>query len=320
MRAPERQYGRRAVTLIEVLVVISIVGMLMSLLLPAVQAARESSRRTTCQNHLKQLGLAMLNHETAYRRFPSGGWGFAWAGDPDRGTGRNQPGGWIYDLLPYLERGDLARFGSGKSSSEKKNDLTLLVQMPLAMLNCPTRRPLGLVPFVPSPPPINFNLVAQVAQTDYAVNAGDYDVGGGPGPKSLADGDNPNYPWKDTSKATGICYLRSEVLAAHVKDGLSHTYLIGEKHTSYGGVDPGDDQTMYAGYDYDAYRWTKPGSRPLADSRASAPDSFGSAHPSGCNFVFCDGSVRLVRYEIDPDLHRLLGDRQDGKIIDDAGL
>lgn len=319
MRAPKR----RAVTLIEVLVVISIIGMLMSLLLPAVQAARESARRTTCQNHLKQLGVAMLNHETAYRRFPSGGWGFAWAGDPDRGTGRNQPGGWVYDLLPYLERGDLARFGSGKSSNEKKNDLTLLVQMPLEMFNCPTRRPLSLVAFVPSPPPINFNVVAQVAQTDYAVNAGDYDVGGGPGPNSLADGDDPNYQWKDTSKATGICYLRSEVTPAHVKDGLSHTYLIGEKYTMTGGFDPfdpGDDQTMYAGYDYDSYRWTKPGSSPLYDGRASAPDSFGSAHPSGLNFLFCDGSVRLVRYEIDATLHQRLGNRADGKIIDDAGL
>lgn len=76
MRASER----RAVTLIEVLVVISIVGMLMSLLLPAVQAARESARLITCENHLKQLGVAVLNHETAYRHFPSGGWGFAWAG------------------------------------------------------------------------------------------------------------------------------------------------------------------------------------------------------------------------------------------------
>jgi prepilin-type N-terminal cleavage/methylation domain-containing protein len=316
MRAPRRC----AVTLIEVLVVISIIGMLMSLLLPAVQSAREAGRRTTCQNHLHQLGVAMLNHETAYRRFPSGGWGFAWAGDPDRGTGRNQPGGWVYDLLPYLERGDLARLGSGQPFNQKKDDLTLLVQMPLAMFNCPTRRPLTLVPFAPSPPPINFHLVAQGAQTDYAVNAGDYDFGGGPGPNSLADGDDPSYSWKDTSKATGICYLRSEITPGHVKDGLSHTYLIGEKYTNHGGTDPGDDQTMYAGYDYDAYRWTKPGSRPLCDARASAPDTFGSAHPTGCSFIFCDGSVRLVRYEIDATLHQRLGNRADGKIIDDAGL
>jgi prepilin-type N-terminal cleavage/methylation domain-containing protein len=82
---------RRAVTLMELLVVISIIGMLMALLLPAVQASRESARRTVCQNNLKEIGLANLNHESALARFPTGGWGFAWMGDPDRGTGKSQP-------------------------------------------------------------------------------------------------------------------------------------------------------------------------------------------------------------------------------------
>ena len=309
--------ARRAVTLMEMLVVISIIGMLMALLLPAVQASRESARRVTCQDHLKQLGLAMLNHQSAKGYFPSGGWGFAWAGDPDRGTGRNQPGGWVYGLLPYIERSDLARIGSGKPFAQKKNDITTVVQIPVALFNCPTRRGLTLSDLATNPPPINFNVVGAVAQSDYAVNAGDTGVGGGPGPSSLRDGDNPAYPWNDTSKANGISYLRSEVLPAQVFDGLSRTYLIGEKYVNHG-FDPGDDQTMYAGYDYDTFRWGKPGSPPLTDGSAVAPDRFGSAHPTGCNMVLCDGSVRSINFTIEPEVHRRLSNRRDGLPVDDS--
>ncbi len=310
---------RRALTLMEVLVVISIIGMLMALLLPAVQAARESARRTTCQSHLGQIGLAALNHEAAHGRFPSGGWGFAWVGDPDRGTGRKQPGGWVYSLLPYLEKSDLARLGKGKQFNQKKADLTGLVQIPVAILNCPTRRSFSLSELAPNPPPINFNLVAEVAQTDFAVNAGDYDVGGGPGPSTLADGDSLSYAWHDTSRATGIAYLRSEVSRAQIRDGSSLTYLVGEKYVN-SGFDPGDDQSMYSGYDYDTFRWGKPNSPPLMDSSQQAPDVFGSAHPTSCNFVFCDGSVRTINYAIDPEVHRRMSNRQDGLVINESVL
>lgn len=312
---------RCALTLLEVLVAISIIGMLMALLLPAVQASRESARRTSCQNNLKQIGLATLTQESAHRRFPSGGWGFAWVGDPDRGTGKSQPGGWLYSLLAYFERGDLARMGSGEPFKKKKEVLTLVVQVPIKMFNCPSRRVQALSALAPNPPPINYNFVPAVAQTDYAVNAGDYDVGGGSGPRSLADGDNPSYPWRDTSRATGISYLRSEVVRAQITDGGSHTYLVGEKYAiQSGGVDAGDDQSMYSGYDYDTYRWGKRDSPPLMDDAASAPDRFGSPHPAGCNFVFCDGSVHTIGYDIDSRVHRRLANRQDGVPIDDSSF
>src|SRR3712207_4914981 len=94
---------RRAFTLVELLVVIAIIGILVALLLPAVQAAREAARRTECVNHLKQLSLGCMNHESQHKFFPSGGWGNRWVGDPDRGAGVDQPGSWYYSILPFIE-------------------------------------------------------------------------------------------------------------------------------------------------------------------------------------------------------------------------
>jgi type II secretory pathway pseudopilin PulG len=95
------------------LVVIAIIGILVAMLMPAIQSARESGRRTTCANQLKQLAFAALNHHNTHKTLPAGGWGYAWIGDPDRGNGRKQPGGWIYNSLPYLEETNLHDLGMG---------------------------------------------------------------------------------------------------------------------------------------------------------------------------------------------------------------
>src|SRR5262245_55982395 len=86
-------------TLVEVLVVIAIIGILVGLLLPAINSARESSRRTACENNLHQIAIAVNLHEGAQHTFPTGGWGANWVGDPDAGFGPRQPGGWIYNIL-----------------------------------------------------------------------------------------------------------------------------------------------------------------------------------------------------------------------------
>src|SRR5215475_2509188 len=84
---------RSAFTLVELMVVIAVMGILIALLLPAVQSAREAARMVECKNHLKQIGLGWLNHHTAHNTFPTGGWGSNWTGDPDQGFDKHQPGG-----------------------------------------------------------------------------------------------------------------------------------------------------------------------------------------------------------------------------------
>ncbi len=83
---------RRAFTLVELLVVIAIIGVLVALLLPAIQSAREAGRRTQCLNNLRNIGLAFANHLDVHKQYATGGWGWIWSGDPDRGFGLRQPG------------------------------------------------------------------------------------------------------------------------------------------------------------------------------------------------------------------------------------
>ena len=315
---PARCSGRRGVTLMELLVVISIVGMLMALLLPAVQASREAGRANTCKNNLRQSALALLNHESAHSRFPSGGWGYRWYGDPDRGTGPAQPGGWTFALLPYLERNDVARLGAGEGASQKELAVAIANETPISLFVCPSRRALGVYPFHPAYPPFNAALMGAVAKTDYAINGGDVLVHSFPGPQTQADGDSASFPWPDMSKATGVCHLRSQVVLAQIRDGTSHTYLLGEKHMTTGGNDPGDDQAIYVGYDWDTVRWANVQWTPLRDDSTAAAQRFGSGHPEACHFALCDGSVRGISFAIDGQVHRRLGNRQDHQPIDDS--
>lgn len=314
----ETRRSRKAFTLVELLVVVSLVAMFLSLMLPAVQAAREAARMNTCANNLRQIGFALLNHESALKRFPSGGWGFQWYGDPDRGSDLPQPGGWSFSVLPYLERRDLQTYGGAQTGQAKLQAIAQMNQTPLSLFYCPSRRALGTYAFDPQWPPRNAAAMSAVGKLDYAINGGDYQFQSGGGPDSYTQGDDPNYQWPDTSKGTGVCYFHTAVTLSEIYDGTSLTYLLGEKSVAPGSLDLGDDQGQFVGYDLDNTRWTRSGWLPVADGVQPNHNCFGSAHPTGCQFVFCDGSVHLIGYGINAEVHRRLGNRKDGMIIEDG--
>jgi len=313
-------------TLVELLVVVAIIGLLVALLLPAVQAARESGRRTKCSNNLKQMGLASLQHLETHKHFPTGGWGQMWVGLPDRGVGKDQPGSWIYNILPFLDQGNLRDLGSEKGGDIEKGSRERC-ETPLDVLHCPSRRRVMAYPAVEDQakkpyPHDTVSDLSKVARTDYAVNGGDHMDANDEidGPDSLADASS--FSWPDTSKYNGICYLRSEVQFVHVRDGASNTYLAGEKYLdplAYAtGTDPGDDATAYSGYSTDVVRWSGGDTMvPVLEKAGTEHDHhWGSPHSAGCNFVFCDGSVHLINFTIDWETNDRLANRKDGKPLD----
>jgi len=322
VRACERR--RTGFTLVELLVVIAIIGILVALLLPAVQAAREAARRAQCQNHVKQISLACIMHNDTTGYLPSGGWGYQWVGDPDQGYGANQPGGWMYDILEFMELGTLRDLGKGASLSEKRRAAAEMITKPVVSFNCPTRRPAVLFPHVQGRYVYrNAGGVEQVARSDYAINGGSYYWYSSAGPTSIGAVDSYN-GWIDTDVLTGVSFERSEVALRRITDGLSFTYLVGEKYIRadrYLENDPpGDNLSMYIGYDIDTTRSTAltPNGTPLPPLQdrvgLQAIERFGSSHAGGLNMSFCDGSVHFVNFDIDPDIHRSNGDREDGQI------
>ena len=108
----QRSQNCKGQTLIDVMATITILALLLQLMLPAIQSAREAARRSQCASNLRQLGVAMSAHQAAKGYFPSGGWHFDWIGEPERGTDRHQPGSWAFNLLDYLTESDLRRMGA----------------------------------------------------------------------------------------------------------------------------------------------------------------------------------------------------------------
>jgi len=310
---------------VELLVVITIIGILIALLLPAVQAAREAARRVQCQNNLKQLALAIIGHEEVLGHYPTGGWGWEWVGDPDRGFGLRQPGGWAFNILPYMEQQTLHDIGAGETDEQKKISRMMLCGQPLSMHNCPSRRQALLFPIAYSGPYYVHKLnmssdITMAARGDYAMNAGSQNRSQIPVfPYTLQQGDNPNYPWPDVSDHNGISYQRSMIRVAQVSDGTSNTYLVGEKYLNpddyLTGLDGSDNSNLMTGYENDQHRCTY--SPPVQDTQGSTVwDYFGSAHANGLHMAMCDGSVHFINYTIDQETHRRLGNREDGMTID----
>jgi prepilin-type N-terminal cleavage/methylation domain-containing protein/prepilin-type processing-associated H-X9-DG protein len=277
----------RGFTLVELLVVIAIIGVLVALLLPAVQAARESARRIQCTNNLKQIGLACLNFEGNFGNFPSGGWGWNWSVDPSRGYGVDQPGSWVYSTLEFMEQGNIRALGKGSSGAAFQAASTLLHQTPVPTYNCPSRRAAGvfkgqLLAAREQPWLVGLAQDVGTVKSDYAASSGDslqFDSTGMYEPASYAAVNNAL--WTSTSQCqttgdrnadrnvrycqTGVMYYRSKVSLAQIEDGTSNTYLVGEKWVPSNGYlgtsnvsssewSWGDNESMYTGYDWDNHR------------------------------------------------------------------
>jgi len=314
-------------TLIELLVVIAIIGALVGLLLPAIQAARESSRRTQCASNLRQISLACLQHEGAQGFLPSNGWGFGWTGDPDMGYGKRQPGGWIYDILTFMEQDSVRSIGQGLPGpgvgGEKYERLADLNAAVVEVMNCPSRRSAGLYPGVQEC--LNAPTSDFLAKSDYAVNGGTRSLLGH-GAASIdclqtfpdCDGFRPEAVL--IKEFDGIAVERVEVALRQVTDGTSKTLLVAEKYvnperyeTNGFEIDESDNGSMYQGNDFDTTRWasSEPHMLPLQDTPFLATVSwrFGSTHSGSLNAAFVDGSVRRISYSIDPKVYESYGSR-----------
>jgi prepilin-type processing-associated H-X9-DG protein len=307
--------------LVELLTVVSIIGILLALLLPAVQQARESARAAECKNHLRQMSLALAMHAETFGSFPSSGWGWKWPPYPDHGFGDRQPGTWVFSILPYME-------GAALSSPSVPNETRLATVLP--WFHCPSRRAAELYPCTNLD--LNAPVVLMVAKSDYAANTGDHNDPNAAGPAApfvqpllLSDGDNEGW-WSVNAgerTAMGLIFQRSSIRMADILDGTTQTYLVGEKYLNSAeytsGAGLGDLESIYHGDNDDSSRVTflADGS-PRQDIRGwDSRSLFGSAHPGGCHFAMADGSVRTVSYQIDPETNRRAGNRADGL---DAGL
>jgi prepilin-type N-terminal cleavage/methylation domain-containing protein/prepilin-type processing-associated H-X9-DG protein len=276
---PKRRSG---FTLIELLVVIGIIGVLIGLLLPAVQKVREAAARISCQNNLKQIGLAFHSHHDALLYFPSGGYTATSPPTYSNGSpavGDQQAAGWGFQILPYIE-GDNAWKAAPVVAIGTTNKVFF----------CPSRRPPQTVTYKDNyQPPLTRGMITH-ALCDYAA--------------SNKDGD-------------GVVRQVSPTRITDITDGTSNTLLASEKRLNLaflGQRVPDDNQGYTAGWNYDTVRKTS--RPPMPDYRAPFGDGagiFGSSHPNGINAVLADGSVRSISFTIDRRTFSLVGIISDGQ-------
>jgi prepilin-type N-terminal cleavage/methylation domain-containing protein len=301
---------RRAFTLVELLVVIAIIGILVALLLPAIQAAREAGRRTQCSNNLKQIGLAIHNHVDTTQMLPTGGttpwpnlWEFSSNGTPNRAD--KQGLSWAYQILPYFEKGQIYN-----------KDVTGAVwQNPVGEYFCPSRR--------------RITRQGDRVLMDYASATPARD------PNSLG---NANDLWQDeiwtvpTPRSWRGAIIRTPVTLngstwavnastqpggfESIIDGTSNVLFVSEKRLdrrNYFIGDWHDDRGWTDGWDPDVIRCTCV--LPGIDTEGISGYEFGSAHPAGMQGLLGDGAVKLINWQIDAVLFNRLGDREDRRPV-----
>lgn len=302
--------NRKGFTLVELLVVIAIIGILIGMLLPAVQQVREAARRITCGNKIRQIGLAMHNYESAFKQFPAG-WktiGFGWSGE----------------ILPFIEQNNLydtlvleesANWGTNNTPNEAACGTMVEVY------RCPT---------MPLPEHITNNGIPGRVPASYRGNAG-----------SEFTSDDTSSILPDTKSLEmldldGIIFACSETTFGGISDGTSNTFLVGETRTDpyfvkdgqamdvwYIGspsIDPcrcdgGNGGTEFTEFVGGTYSRMNPRRNEPTLSGRLMEIAFGSYHPGGgANFVLCDGSVQFVSDQIDVLIYRGYGSRNGGEL------
>jgi prepilin-type N-terminal cleavage/methylation domain-containing protein len=309
-------------TLVELLVVIAIIGLLVALLMPAIQAARESARQAQCRNNLKQIALSFQNFESSRQYFPGHG-GEREPRGADFGATRKAlakgmavTGNWMLQSLTYMEDGVLSEiFITSAKNKAPTAQAKAVVTVPVPMLYCPTRRaPLAY-------PLKGAELTAYGpvgARTDYAINGGSSTAAGGAG----SSGAGINF----TVQYDGIWSLGRRIELEKIVDGLSNTYLVGEKSMdplkSTNGEDVGDRAPVagltdnYGAANSYVRFAVSPPSRDVGGN-CQACHNFGSAHPASWNISMADGSVHSLGYNMDIRLHRALASINGQEVFDE---
>lgn len=305
MRRTYRYLGiRSGFTLVELLVVIAIIGILVGLLLPAVQEAREAARRMSCMNNLKQIALASHNHESAFHYFPSyGGEVIQASVVPFPGTTPSIGGrtsNWVIQALPFAEFDRLAMDLAPICTNDVLTPtpaIQAVLGVPVPFLHCPTRRGAAATP-------LYFDFAtrfgAKGSKMDYALNGGSAALQTGSESVIEVTGE-------------GVWRLGNRTAARDITDGLSATYLYGEKSADKGKIKSGQcfgDRSPIAGWPNNALAGGSfvryAAMSPVQDVRDNclACHNFGSAHHSVWNAALCDGSVRSISYAVDLSVHR----------------
>jgi prepilin-type N-terminal cleavage/methylation domain-containing protein len=290
---------RNAFTLVELLVVIAIIGVLIAMLLPAIQAARESARRMACSNNLKQIGVALHLHHDALGHLPAGWMAYDSNNEP---YALGTPGwGWATRILPYMELGSVSKSLVDFKAPMSDPANAYVRTLNLANFSCPSD-PNRLTFVCPEDP-----LQEELAVGNYIGVFGTNNIH-----------DSATVPAGQQFVGDGPLFHNSAVRYRDIRDGLSHTFLVGERSTSLGfstwvGAPANDDCGPGMVLGSALYPPNSP-----AFTENSDPHNFSSKHSKGTSFSVADGSVRLVDENIDAAVYRALCTRAAGDSVGDV--